>query len=575
MSDSLFVITGGGTGAKVAEALIHTCATGIAPRNVHILLIDTDASNGNVQRAASAAKAYNNMSRYPWSVETTAKQSRFAFSGEDVGTQLFTSNVTLYRLTESLNTMISGGLDTAIDPNDDIRHVLELLYNEDERSTRCEDGFRARPNLGCLHLSEHLNKVLKENQEAQEFLTEMAHAASGATQNVPVAVTASVFGGTGASLLPVIRDRIENALKVTQGTTVNTERLTWNAVKVLPHYQPAERKESVDPDRFLLDTASALQFYSKVYRTTEKEIYDGVYVIGSDRPGRNRVEVHLGSRSQSNPSYFEEFVAALAILDAAGEASNPSKQKVRLFMPDGNKPAIKWGDLPQVRSESLQKRFGYLLHLAAFHLREGGTQDFSKGLDRLLREVTPDHLRQLGWYKPVIHKWAKNNSVYSSAGRNEQPDMIQHDTALESLTYDALRGATVEYFGRLMMWAQSALKGEGLDLVHYTTERDYASIHQAMPNLKSGDINKVHQNGTMQQIQPDRDNAMIRTLRAALAAMVRLHNGDVRLKVAVDSFQLVDRNGRISLSVTQPAVENALRNNGLHGVSTSFTGTAM
>ena len=33
--------------------------------------------------------------------------------------------------------------------------------------------------------------------------------------------------------------------------------LAWGATMILPHYQPARRIESVDPDRYLLDTANA------------------------------------------------------------------------------------------------------------------------------------------------------------------------------------------------------------------------------------------------------------------------------------------------------------------------------
>ena len=57
MADSLYGITGGGTGAKVAEALVHLCAAGLAPRTVHILIVDADTTNGNVRRAQATADA--------------------------------------------------------------------------------------------------------------------------------------------------------------------------------------------------------------------------------------------------------------------------------------------------------------------------------------------------------------------------------------------------------------------------------------------------------------------------------------------------------------------------------------
>jgi hypothetical protein len=84
-----------------------------------------------------------------------------------------------------------------------------------------------------------------------------------------------------------------------------------------------------------------------------------------------------------------------------------------------------------------------------------------------------------------------------------------------------------------------------------------------MSSLSSDDIEGARANGHSQQITPEDDNAMVRTLRTALAAMVRLHHNDVRVKVDVDKFQLVDENQRIPLSVTRPEIETALEKNGL------------
>ncbi len=51
----LFLLAGGGTGAKVAEALVHLCATGMGPEHVHVLFVDADTTNGNLQRARATA----------------------------------------------------------------------------------------------------------------------------------------------------------------------------------------------------------------------------------------------------------------------------------------------------------------------------------------------------------------------------------------------------------------------------------------------------------------------------------------------------------------------------------------
>lgn len=574
MSDQLFLITGGGTGAKVAESFIHLCAAGVAPAEVHVLLVDTDATNGNVQRTTSAEQAYSNLQSYPWSVQTTAKEggifNTFS-SGEDVGTNLFASDLFMYRLTDPLATVIGGGLDTAVGDNSDIRQVLELLYDGNERAATCDDGFRARPNLGCLHLADHLNKVLKTNRQARDFVSALANAASSTASDIPVVVTASVFGGTGASLIPVVRGCVEQALQNSRGN-VDTDRLHWSAIKMLPHYQPKHRKASVDPDRFLLDTASALQFYSKVYRDKNDVTYDSVYVIGSDRPGRNTVEPKLGSDEQSNPSYFEEFLASLAVLHAGRHLNPPRSEQVRLFMPGANAQAIQWNVLPFRDPKLLRERFGYLLHLAAFYLRQGGNQDFSQGLERLLSDISPDHLRQMGWYGTVIDPWARNAPAYEAASTSQRPAMIRDDSALGNLTYSYTRKDIAEYFGRLLMWTETALKGGGLSLVDYR-DSDYAAIHSAMSSLGKGDVDTVQVNGTSKHVRPDEDNAMVRTLRAALATMVRVHHNDVRVKISVDDFRLIDSNQRIPLAITRPEIQKAMSRNGLQGILDAHTRT--
>lgn len=574
MSDQLFVIAGGGTGAKIVESLTHLCAAGLAPRNTHVLLVDTDSTNGNLQRAVRTAKAYSALQEYPWSVQTTAKHSKFNpfESGESVGTHLFTTDLRIYKLTDPLSTVIGGGLDTAVGDNDDLQQVLELFYDESERKAKCDDGFRARPNLGCLHLTDHLNQALLDNNEARNFLSALANAASDATSPVPVVVTASVFGGTGASLIPVAKGCVEEALGQTNGSMVDVDRLQWSAVKMLPHYQPKHRKKSVDPDRFLLDTASALQFYSKVYRTQESEMYDGVYVVGSDRPGRNRVEPHLGSEDQANPSYVEEMLAGLAMLDAANRVDDHTAEPVRIFMPDDTSAAIQWGDLPYRNATQLRERMGYLLHLGAFHLREGGKEELTYGMDRLIDEVSSDHLRQFPWYDPIIDSWATHAAPYENAGTSQRPAMIQDGAALGDRTYSAMQRPAAEYFGRLLMWTETTLKGEYLSLVDYS-DTDYAAIHQAMASIESDDISSVGTNGVNQSISPEQDNALVRTLRAALAAMIRLHHNDVRVKVSVDDFQLVNNRQRFPLSITVPDVKRALQNRGLTGVLDEHTRT--
>jgi hypothetical protein len=46
----IYLIASGGSGAKVAEALIHLCGAGLGPDSLQILSVDTDDNNGNRSR---------------------------------------------------------------------------------------------------------------------------------------------------------------------------------------------------------------------------------------------------------------------------------------------------------------------------------------------------------------------------------------------------------------------------------------------------------------------------------------------------------------------------------------------
>ena len=61
MVEDLFLISGGGTGAKVVEAFTHLCAAGIGPKRAHVLLIDADTANGNLNRATATINAYKRL----------------------------------------------------------------------------------------------------------------------------------------------------------------------------------------------------------------------------------------------------------------------------------------------------------------------------------------------------------------------------------------------------------------------------------------------------------------------------------------------------------------------------------
>jgi hypothetical protein len=564
MTKKLFLITGGGTGAKVAEAFVHLCAAGMGPDEAHILLVDADVDNGNLRRASDAGKAYAAMARWPWSVATSIRKG--LFSKDQLGTRLFATKLHTYRLAKEIATTIDGGIRNAVAHKPDLTRVLDLFYDEGEQEATCEDGFRARPNLGCLLMADHLTDQLAEEPEARRFMDALVGALAASTEQVHVVVAASVFGGTGASMLPVMQGCVEQALRQ-RGQGGSGSNIRWSAVKMLPHYHPEERAKSVDPDRFLLDTANALQFYSAVYRQ-QSGGYSSVYVVGSDKPARNRVRVALGRSDQANPAYFEEFVAALAVLDTASVHAVDS-HNVGVLVTSSNGTGLRWHELPDGRRA--KEGLGYLLHLAAFYLRHGNDGQLTYGLRQLLQQLTPEDLWAFGWYKQLLDGWASHSDVYKSAPKNTRPNVLLDSQGMGEVSVRAMMGPATNYFGRLMMWAETALKGDGLQLVDYAPRGHYATVYKQMDRLRAADVDTVVVDGTVHQIEPEKDNGLVRVLRGVLVAMLQQQNSG-----KADVFRPSDpESGRVPLAATLPQVLDALKRDDLHGVETSYTKTQL
>lgn len=131
---------------------------------------------------------------------------------------------------------------------------------------------------------------------------------------------------------------------------------------------------------------------------------------------------------------------------------------------------------------------------------------------------------------------------------------------------------TAEYFGRLLLWTETALKGENLALVDYRNG-DYVSVHYGMSMLDEGNAEAVQDGDTVESVQADEDNALIRGLRAAHVAMHRFHSGDLQLGLPVEDFQLVDGRDMVPLAVTTSEIEESLQSHQLQGIVDEFTRT--
>lgn len=576
----LFLIAGGGSGAKVAEALVHLCAVGMGPERMHVLLVDTDTNNGNLKRTTDTIDVFKKLRQWPWTVSPSGDGNAKHI--------LFASDIQYYKLTDPVETVKNGGLDGATVGDPEQARVMRLLYDEAERQDRCADGFRARPNLGTLLLGHHLRKKMESARAGVDvapigsFVTALVGAAAQ-PGTVPVLVVGSVFGGTGASLLPIARISVEHELAERKLETL-VPRLRWGLIMLLPYFLPTDRiclpdrrDPLIDPDRFLLDASSALQFYGLLNsRRASVPVTGGApanqpevtYLIGSDRPEAYQAKACIGSKDQVNPAFVEEVIAGLAALDFMGDNQDPlDANTVRILRRQIHKEArLLARDLPQ--SERFSQAMGCLLNLAAFFLRAKGSDpgecrqglwrylsDFAKRNDR--EEDGRSEARRLkemaraGWFDTLINDWINGvihednkageilRNIEASAMRAKRLEVLVKSVVPDSdkgmyLMRTLLRDVA-EYFGRLILWSGTSLQAEEVGVVRFDTEaRELGQcvyLHNALCRVSPAQIQQDENDA--RRYSPTRDNALLRLVRGALVGLLAQksvhHKYDIRL----------------------------------------------
>ena len=561
--DTIFLIAGGGTGAKVIESFIHLCAAGLGPEEAHVLFIDSDTANGNLQRTLALIQSYNAMQVWNWDIKNETR-SVFRRSSLISTLTFFNTHISYYVLADPIRTAYKGGI-RVLSHEEQSNYLLDLFYDEEEQRATCEEGFASRSNLGSLLLPEHLKERLLERTSDFISALTMANDQAAATgRKVPVVAIASLFGGTGASLVPIIRRCIEQAVNI-QFANNNLKHTEWAAINFLPYFMPSDRIGSIVPDRFLVDASSTLQLYGMMHQHLNSVTsYRYTYLLGSDNASRNRVKPTRGRSSQSNPPYFEEFLGALAIMDFVNSDWQSKQQiqrtRVRLFdLPNRAHLNLNWSNLPEIKREGIQMQLGYLLHTAAFYLfPNSGSRSVVSGLYAMLKTPNANALGKQPFFSKLLNKWAKSmpSTAYNSAkNRADRVSMIRERGYFGDHSIESMERVAAEYFARLFLWSDYVLVGESLSLIEYGSS-NYGRLISVMDSLKDVDIDLSE--------DPQEDNALVRLLRGAITSMVKEYTRSSLVRYRGDPFELYGSDGRIHLPLTRGQLEDVLAGHDLN-----------
>ncbi len=332
--DKYFVIAIGGTGMRCLESFIHLCAIGMFDnQEIDILTLDTDQGNGNKGRVERLIDTYNN-------VKTFSQEKRGGDPSQDT---FFSAKLNLHKFYTDYtggkgNTFLnlSSTQNLSADQQSDNEDIADLFLDKQTvQQFNLEHGYRAQTHLGSMLMyhgiidsaREYANN--KENaKEQDQNLAKFVQKLVQAGEEARVFVFGSVFGGTGASSIPIIPVALRDASglltgntldlqKVRFGSTLLTEYFTFNSVD---NKQRLTDKIVASSDFFAINSQAALQFYQndKTVKTSYKMLYHIGWPMKPLKVDDNVIasgKTITGGGDQKNDCHIVELMCACAAYD--------------------------------------------------------------------------------------------------------------------------------------------------------------------------------------------------------------------------------------------------------------------
>ncbi len=325
--DNLFVIGIGGTGMRCLESFVHLCAIGMFDNEeINILTIDTDEQNGNKVQTENLIDLYRRIK---------------GENGNPNSNTFFSSQLNLYRFW----TNYAGA-------RSNYRSICQLVEGEEKRANQwvsdlflekdtvqefnLSHGYRAQTHLGS-HFMYHAiveaavnvkagYDVKRQEQELNGFISKLNLAT-----DAKVFVFGSVFGGTGASSIPIIPKAFQEFIKITSdgNQSINFDRIKFGATLLTEYFtfrrptnlQKNTKENSViaDASYFALNSQAALQFYQNdptVQRTYKRMYHIGWPITNAEFGSEDSPDkVITGGEDQKNKAHLVELLSACAAYD--------------------------------------------------------------------------------------------------------------------------------------------------------------------------------------------------------------------------------------------------------------------
>lgn len=412
---SKFVIAIGGTGMRCLEAFVHLCAIGLFDNEeIDILTLDTDQNNGNKGRTENLIDLYQCIkSGTTQDIDGGRPNADTFFSAKLNLYRFFTNYTTQNRLTYRSLAQLSSGSNDVQQDNKDLSDLF--LDPMTVQQFNLDNGYRAQTHLGSMlmyhgiieaakNVHKDSNKAEVQEKQLVDFITKLA----AAGENSQVFVLGSVFGGTGASSIPIIPVAMRDAIRISSGgkQSLDLKKVKFGATLLTEYFtfdrpsaaQKSNEKVIADANNFAINSQTAMQFYMK--DTTVNACYKRLYHVGWPQTStplmENNGKTITGGAEQKNACHVVELMCACAaydffIADPEQDLNNDkTKYLYREVVCDTQSLQFTGSDFLGDRGDMFMNKLGAFLSFAhivlsvngaAFSSDGNGTKGFIKRLD--------------------------------------------------------------------------------------------------------------------------------------------------------------------------------------------------
>ncbi len=202
---------------RCLESLLQLCAMGMFDdTEIHLLALDTDKNNGNFSRLKEVKEAYVNAKNIAKANRTPLKDTFFS---ADTKYYEFSPN---YETKSTFNEVFN--YDDTSYRNPGATDLADLVLTDNVETFNLRHGYRAQTHLGSMMMYHSIIEAARSHidSDLKAYLQELIKATQSGTPKV--FILGSVFGGTGASSIPIIPQAISRAAEILSNGAANVLR---------------------------------------------------------------------------------------------------------------------------------------------------------------------------------------------------------------------------------------------------------------------------------------------------------------------------------------------------------------